>query len=183
MMRLLVWQFWRCRWSTEMFSILYANTGEFIVAVAAAAAAAESLCTCVRVMIVHFHWNVQSWGFFAMVMNCGGYIWVRTKTQFILSMNVWSGLPYLWQWGSQLHNMLSSPRYVISAFGFCCKITCSKYELIPPPLKHIQSQQKAHIQPGQLFSSSNGQALALFTQRRQKRREPMNIYHRVKLFH
>lgn len=38
---------------------------------------------------------------------------------------------FLFVRGSRLHNMLSSPRYVISAFGFCCKIACSKYELIP----------------------------------------------------
>lgn len=34
--------------------------------------------------------------------------------------------------GSRLHNMLSSPRYVISAFGFVVRLHVQKkYELIP----------------------------------------------------
>lgn len=39
--------------------------------------------------------------------------------------------PYLFVKRSQLHNMLSSPRLVLSAVGLCWKIACSKYELMP----------------------------------------------------
>lgn len=68
-----------------------------------------------------FRGNGQSEGFFAMVMNCCGYIGARTKTHFILSTDLWSGLPYSWG-GSRLHNMRSRPRYVIGAFGFVVRL-------------------------------------------------------------
>lgn len=145
-------------------SILYANTTGFIVVVGGK--------TCKHPIV---RGNGQSEGFFAMVMNCGGYIWARTKTHFILSTNLWSGLPYLWGGHgfticSLVPGMLSVPLALLWDHMF-------KIWINTPPLKCTQSQQKAHIHCGQLFNSSNGQAFLSLHTVQTKRWGPMNIYH------
>lgn len=123
--------------------------------------------------------NGQSEGFFAMVMNRRRYKRARTKAHFILSTDLWSGLPYLWGMvaavgatgGSGYHNARTlslslSSQVCYRCLWLCCKIACSKYELIPLQWNAPNPNKRPRSERRRPFSSSNGQAL--FTWREQK---------------
>lgn len=153
-------------WEDQMIkinvSILYANSTWFIVTVRGKN----------RQTLLSYYfqrkWTIRRVFHYGNELSCG-YICART-----------SGLPCEGGHGFAVYSLVPGMASLPLASLQDCMF---KIWINTPPLKCTQSQQKAHIHCGQLFSSSNGRALLSLHNMWTKRWGPMNIYHWVKLFH
>lgn len=107
-------------------------------------------------------------------------IWAWTKTHFILCAKLWSGPPIREEVTALQYALMFEVCY--QRLRLCCWIACSKYELIPLQ----RNAPNPNKRPTSTLYGSSAPLMdrlsTLLTHNWQKE-EPMNIYHKVKLFH